>query len=68
MTDSETLQYGTIKIPRDKYERHNERRKDFGVTWAEYVDGQAPTAPAVDYGEVESRCKAAVRSVLEDHA
>lgn len=34
--------YGTIKLPREDYERHNERRKDLGVTWAEYIDGEAP--------------------------
>ena len=34
--------YGTIKIPKDEYEQHNERRKANGQTWAEYIDGQAP--------------------------
>lgn len=34
----------TIKIPRDDGERHNERRKDLGLTWAEYIDGEAPFA------------------------
>jgi len=34
--------YGTIKLPRDEYDRHNERRQDMGLTWAEYVDGEAP--------------------------
>lgn len=33
--------YGTIKIPREEYERHNERRQDMGLTWAEYIDGEA---------------------------
>jgi len=36
--------YGTIKLPREEYERHNERRKELGLTWAEYVDGEAPTS------------------------
>lgn len=34
--------YGTIKIPRDEYERHNERRQELGQEWVEYIDGQAP--------------------------
>lgn len=34
--------YGTIKIPRNEYERHNDRRDEKGLTWAEYIDGQAP--------------------------
>ena len=33
---------GNIKVPEEDYERHNERRKEMGVTWAEYVDSQAP--------------------------
>jgi len=34
-------EYGTIKIPREQYDRHNERRQEMGVSWAEYIDGQA---------------------------
>lgn len=36
--------YGTIKLPRDEYEQHNERRKDMGLTWSEYVNGEAPVS------------------------
>lgn len=35
-------EYGTIKLPREEYERHNERRQDLGLTWAEYINGEAP--------------------------
>jgi hypothetical protein len=38
------MDYGTIKIPQDEYERHNERRKSNGQTWAEYIDAEAPEA------------------------
>jgi len=37
--------YGTIKLPREDYERHNQARKDLGLTWAEYIDGQEPDVP-----------------------
>ena len=30
---------GTIKLPENDYERHNEQRKEMGLTWAEYIDG-----------------------------
>lgn len=44
---------GTIRIPRDKFDHHNERRKELGLTWAEYIDGEEPDAPAgVDTSEV----------------
>ena len=33
---------GTIKIPEEDFEHHNERRKELGQTWTEYLDGQAP--------------------------
>jgi len=32
----------TITLPADKYAEHNQRRKMMGLTWAEYIDGQAP--------------------------
>lgn len=35
--------YGTIKLPRKEYEQHNDRRKEMGLTWSEYVNGEAPT-------------------------
>ncbi len=31
-----------IKLPEEEFERHNERRKELGQTWAEYLDGNAP--------------------------
>lgn len=31
----------TIKLPEEDYERHNEKRKEMGLTWAEYIDGQS---------------------------
>jgi len=34
--------YGTIKIPRDEYEQHNERRQELGLSWSEYINGEAP--------------------------
>lgn len=60
-------EYGTIKIPRDEYERHNERRKANGQSWAEYIDGQAPESAAaeVDYAEIERRCQRAISDELE---
>lgn len=34
--------YGTIKIPREEFERHNKRRQRMALSWTEYIDGQAP--------------------------
>jgi hypothetical protein len=42
MSDNDTPAKGTIKIPRDDFEEHNERRKQFGQSWAEYINGAAP--------------------------
>lgn len=44
-------EYGTIKIPREEYERHNERRKDQNLEWVEYLDGQAPDDPTEEIAE-----------------
>jgi|APHM01.1.fsa_nt_gi hypothetical protein len=32
----------TIKVPEEVGERHNERREEMGLTWAEYLDSEAP--------------------------
>lgn len=46
--------YGTIKIPEDEYREHNKRRQNMGLTWAEYIDGQAPDLPelSVDAAQI----------------
>lgn len=49
-------EYGTIRIPKPEYDRHNERRKEMGLTWAEYIDGEAP--------EIEDTVRKAVREEL----
>jgi len=36
------MERGTIKLPQEQYEKHNERRKSLGQTWSEYIDGQSP--------------------------
>lgn len=33
---------GTIKLPEEDYNKHNQRRKKMGLSWAEYIDGQTP--------------------------
>jgi len=49
----------TIKLPEEEYERHNERRKNMGLTWAEHIDGQAP--------DLEETIRRAVREELNEH-
>ena len=51
--------YGTIKIPQDAYERHNKQRKELRLTWAEYIDGEAPNIP--NGGEVPN-----IREISEE--
>lgn len=50
---------GTIKLPEGQYEKHNEQRQKMGLTWAEYIDGQAP--------ELEETLRRIVREELENH-
>lgn len=47
-----------IKLPVEDYERHNERRKELGLTWAEYIDGQSP--------ELEGMLRRVIREELGD--
>lgn len=54
--------YGTIKIPQTEFDRHNERRQEMGLTWAEYIDGEAPDYPdVVDEEEIARAVVAGLR-------
>jgi len=54
--------YGTIKLPRDEYEQHNERRKDMGLTWSEHVNGEAPdTREGLDLADQLDRIESAAK-------
>jgi hypothetical protein len=59
-------EHGTIKIPRAEYERHNQRRQDMGLTWAEYIDGEAPelASGGMDYDDAVAACRQAIREEL----
>lgn len=48
-----------IKLPRETYERHNERRQELGMTWAEYLDA--------DTAELEATVRRVVREELQKH-
>lgn len=37
------MEWKTIRIPEEDFDEHNKRRKDLGVTWAEYIEGVAPS-------------------------
>ena len=41
--------YRSIAIRDEAYERHKRRKEELGVTWTEYLDGQAPDIGAVDF-------------------
>lgn len=47
-----------IKLPEEKYEKHNERRQELGLTWAEYIDGQSP--------DLEDTIRRVIREELDD--
>ena len=57
-----------IKIDEAVHEQHNERRKELGLSWTEYMKRveYEPERQGVniDYAEIESRCKQAVESVV----
>jgi len=37
------VEWKTIRIPKSDFDEHNTQRKQLGITWAEYIDGVAPT-------------------------
>jgi len=59
--------YGTIKIPEPAYDYHNERRKENGQTWEQYINGQEPDAPGdVDTESLVSDLKAQLPAAVAD--
>ena len=42
-----TSDEATIRLPAEEYEKHNERREELGLTWAEYIDRQAQIEESV---------------------
>lgn len=50
------MKYGTIRIPREDFDRHNERRKELGLEWVEYLDEESVSVEveSVDYAEIEN--------------
>jgi len=60
-------EYGTIKIRREEYERHNEQRKAAGLTWVEYLNEESAEidAPEVDMTETREAAKAAESNTEE---
>jgi hypothetical protein len=49
---------GTIKLPRESYEYHNKRRTDRGMSWADYIEAQAPE-------DLETTLRRVVREELD---
>jgi hypothetical protein len=47
-----------IKVGREFYEKHNERRKELGLTWEKYIAGESP--------EIEDTIRRVTREELED--
>lgn len=47
-----------IKVGRDFYEKHNERRQELGLTWEEYIEGESP--------EIEDTIRCVIREELKD--
>lgn len=59
---------GTIKLPEDKWEYHNQRRKEMGLSWEEYVDGQAPELDVgIDADDVRTIVRDELERALPDH-
>jgi len=55
----------TIKIPRDDWKRHNERRKTAELSWPEYIDGTAPELK-VNEGLTADEVRSIVKDEIED--
>lgn len=55
--------HGTIRVPRDVYERANDARQDADETWAEFLERAIDSDPTVEMTEADVR--AIVRDELD---
>jgi len=49
---------GTIRIPRDVYEKHNEQRKELNLTWEQYFEQELQRDVGTVWTEDEIRSMA----------
>lgn len=42
---------GNIKLPAVEFKKHNDRRQEMGLSWSDYIDGQAPEQPDIEIGD-----------------
>jgi hypothetical protein len=52
-----TRNRANIKVSREFYEEHNERRQELGLTWEEYIGGESP--------EIEDTIRRVIREELK---
>jgi len=57
-----------IKVDREAFERHNDRRQEMGLSWGAYLDGQAPDypTPEIPAADIQAAVREAVREELEE--
>jgi len=56
--------YGTIKIPRPAYEHHNERRKELGLSWEQYLNQESVSVTdPVDYTQIRELIREELRAM-----
>lgn len=41
-------EWKSIRIPKDDFEHHNEKRQELGLTWAEYIASMEPDLPSLE--------------------
>lgn len=56
----------SIVIPREDFERHNARRNELGLTWVEYLDGEAPDFGTLDEDDVRRIVREELREAFAD--
>lgn len=72
MAPNSQSDWRTIRIPASDFERHNRNRKNLGVTWAEYIDGEAPeytytrSVETVSRDELREIVRQEIRDALRD--
>jgi len=62
-------EYGTIKIPREDFKRHKERRKDLGLKWLDYIEQESvevSNGSEASFSDMVNACEKALDNKLPD--
>lgn len=58
----------TLKLPEEEFEGHNQRRKEMGLSWTEYINAETEAIADVVQSSTVSLDRAQIEEIAEETA